>query len=410
MGTLTERARRQQLVLHQSVLAAYPLPPGTWKNSLVSDFVIPAELLPADGRFGSGPTKIRPEALHRLGAAHQLMGTSHRKAPVKNLVAAIQQKLTALYSIPDSHQVVLGNGGSVAFWDVAICSLIKRRSSHAVCGEFSRKFANAATNAPFLVDPIVNECPAGSSCLPTVDPSVDAYAWVQNETSTGAIAPATRLAGANPEALMLVDATSAAGGMTADIAGLDAYYFAPQKNFSSDGGLWLAICSQQAIERAAKLTSSPDGRWVPDSLNLSKAATNSAKHQTLNTPALATLFLLDAQLDWILGLGGLTAVIDRTTQASSQLYDWAAGHDFVTPVVTDPALRSPLVVTLQFDETKVDADRLCQILRANGIVDVEAYRGIGHNQMRIACYASIDPADITQLIAAMDWVLERITG
>lgn len=374
----------------------------------MSDFVIPTTLLPADGRFGSGPAKIRPEALRRLGKADHLMGTSHRRQPIKDLVAAIQDELAALYSLPEGYQVVLGNGGATAFWDIAACSLVERRSSHAVCGEFSRKFAKASAAAPFLADPIINECPPGTSCLPILNDEVDVYAWAQNETSTGVLTPARRLEGADPEALMLVDATSSAGAVAAEMVGLDAYYFAPQKNLSSDGGLWVALCSPRAVERAARLTTSPDGRWVPDILNLTRAVTNSAKNQTLNTPAIATLILLESQLSWIIQLGGLQAAIDRTTASSGQLYAWAEAHPLVAPVVADPAERSPVVVTLQFDEDHIDADQVCRILRANGIVDVEAYRGIGRNQMRIGVYVSVDPDDVTALISSMNWVIDQI--
>jgi len=372
----------------------------------VSDLVIPAELLPADGRFGSGPAKVRPDALAAV-AASPLIGTSHRKPAVRNLVARIKERLAELYSMPDGYQVVLGNGGATSFWDLACVSLIERCSSHASYGSFTKKFATAASRAPWLKPPVVTEAPFGSGCLPAVEAGADAYAWAQNETSTGVAMPVERPAGVDDGALVLVDATSAAGGIDADLAQADALYFSPQKNFSSDGGLWLSFCSPAALERSARLTSGHDGRWVPDTLNLTLAASNSAKDQTLNTPALATLILLDEQLGWMLDNGGMGFVTARTADSSGRVYEWAEAHQYAHPFVADPAQRSPVVTTIVFDEA-VDAPLLCSTLRANGILDVEPYRALGTDQMRIGVFASVDPEDVSRLLGCIDWVLERI--
>lgn len=370
----------------------------------MADLRIPAQLLPKDGRFGSGPSRVPASRLTALTAPGSPLGTSHRQAPVRNLVANIQDQLAALYDVPDGYRVVLGNGGATTFWDIATCSLIEQRSAHGACGEFSRKFADAVAAAPFLDDPVVQSAPAGHSAVPNGQTGCDAYAWAQNETSTGVAMPVRRVPGADPEALMLIDATSAAGGMAADISAIDAYYFAPQKNFASDGGLWLAFCSPAALERSTRLTTS---RWVPPTLNLTVAADNSSKHQTLNTPALATLLLLDAQLSWLLEQGGIDFAVAQTTACSSALYQWADSRSFVRPFVADPADRSPVVVTLAFDDS-VDAPTLTSVLRANGIVDVEPYRNAGPNQMRVGCYAAVELADVQALIACLDWVIERL--
>jgi phosphoserine aminotransferase len=369
---------------------------------------IPQNLLPADGRFGSGPAKIRPEAARAL-ADSPLLGTSHRKAPVKNLVAHIQESLAQLYRLPDDYQVVLGNGGATQLWDIACCSLIEHRSAHGVFGEFSRKFAKAAAKAPFLGDPVVFEADNGGLALPKATADVDVYAWAQNETSTGACAPVSRPEGIG-EALVLVDATSAAGGMDADISQTDAYYFAPQKNFSSDGGLWIAFCSPAALARAQRLTTDrPGNRWVPDTLNLATAASNSAKNQTLNTPAIATLILIGNQLDWLLANGGIEFAVQRTTANSNLLYDWVERTQPASCIVADPAHRSPVVVTIGFDPS-IDADALCAVMRQNGIVDIEPYRSLGRNSIRVGVYAPVDPADVQALIACLDWVLPRLAN
>ncbi|AQP45278.1 phosphoserine transaminase [Tessaracoccus flavus] len=363
---------------------------------------LPEDLLPVDGRFGSGPAKVRPEALEYLSLRGDIMGTSHRQAPVRNLVASVQESLAELYSIPDGYEVVLGNGGSTVFWDVAVSSLIERRSAHGVFGEFSRKFYAAAARAPHLENPAISEAPAGSVALP--EPTdADVYAWAQNETSTGAAAPVRRIG----DGLVLVDATSAAGGMPADISATDVYYFAPQKNFSSDGGLWLAFLSPAAVERAESIKAS--GRWIPESLDLTVAIRNSRQHQTLNTPALATLLLLEDQLGWMLELGGLSVVADRCAESTTILYDWAEGSEFATPFVANPAERSPVVATIDLAD-EVDGKQLIAELRANGIVDVDPYRALGRNQLRVGCYASVDPEDVVALTECVDYLVARMIG
>ncbi|MDR2620146.1 MAG: phosphoserine transaminase [Propionibacteriaceae bacterium] len=373
----------------------------------MTDIVIPAALLPKDGRFGSGPAQIRREALQALGAAHHLMGTSHRQPPIRNLVGAIREQLRALYAVPDGYEVVLGNGGASLFWDLATCALIARRGAFGVCGEFSRKFAAAAA-APFLEEPVVYEVPAGAAVVPSASPDVDTYAWAQHETSTGVRTPVLRPAGIDSAALVLIDATSAAGGMTADISATDAYYFAPQKNFSSDGGLWVAYCSPALLERAARIKAA-QSRWIPPLLDLTLAVENSRKDQTYNTPAIATLFLLEQQLRWMLDAGGLEFVVARTTQSSSHIYTWAQNNPLTTPFVTDPALRSPVVCTIDFDAT-IDTQALLRVLRANGIVDIAPYRSLGRNQLRIGVYAAVDPADVRALTACIDYVTERLAA
>ena len=368
--------------------------------------MIPAELLPEDGRFGSGPAKVRPEALAAL-ASSPLMGTSHRRPGVRGVVARIRERLAELYRMPDGYQVILGNGGATSFWDLACVSLIERRSSHASYGSFSRKFASAASRTPWLRPPLVTEAPFGQGCLPAVEDGIDVYAWAQNETSTGVAMPVGRPAGAADDALVLIDATSAAGGIDADLTQADALYFSPQKNLGSDGGLWLSFCSPAALERSARLTAGHDGRWVPDTLNLTLAAVNAAKDQTLNTPALATLILLDEQLGWMLEHGGMGFVTARTADSSRRIYEWAQACPCARPFVADPALRSPVVVTVVFDGT-VDAPLLCRTLRANGILDIEPYRALGTDQMRVGVFASVDPDDVSRLLGCIDWVLERI--
>jgi len=370
---------------------------------MTATLVIPDAIKPRDGRFGSGPSKVPAAALATLTAPGSPMGTSHRQPPVKNLVASVQNHLSDLFALPDGYQVVLGNGGSTTFWDVATCCLIERQSAHGVCGEFSRKFADGVAAAPFLEAPVIFDAPLGASGRPQFQAGCDTYAWAQNETSTGVCVKLGRVA---DDALMLIDATSAAGGMAADIASTDAYYFAPQKNLASDGGLWVALCSPAALERSARLTSS--GRWVPPTLNLTVAAENSAKHQTLNTPAIATLMLLDAQLAWLQEMGGLEFAVRRTSASSGVLYEWADAHSFVRPFVPDPADRSPVVVTLVFDES-VDVPALTATMRANGIVDIDAYRNAGPNQIRVGCYAAVETSDVQALVACLDWVIERLT-
>ena len=366
---------------------------------------IPADLKPADGRFGCGPSKVRPEQLSALStAAAGLFGTSHRQAPVKNLVGRVRDGLRELFSVPDGYQVILGNGGATAFWDAAAFGLIDKRSLHLTYGEFSAKFAAAVAANPFVGDPIVVKAEAGSAPAPTSDPSVDAIAWAHNETSTGVALGVRRPDGAG-DALVLIDATSGAGGLPVDIAETDAYYFAPQKNFASDGGLWLAILSPAALARIEAIAAA--GRWVPDFLSLPIAVDNSLKNQTYNTPAIGTLVLLAEQIDWMLGNGGLDWAVKRTADSSSRLYSWAESSEFATPFVADPALRSAVVGTVDFADS-VDAAAVASVLRANGIVDTEPYRKLGRNQLRVAMFPAIDPDDVTALTRCVDWVVEHL--
>ncbi len=368
----------------------------------VPSLEIPRTLLPADGRFGCGPSKVRPEQLAHLQAHAGLLGTSHRQAPVKDLVGRVRRGLAGLFALPDGYEVLLGNGGSTAFWDMAAFSLIERRSENLAFGEFGAKFAAAAA-APFLEAPHVIQAPGGRRADVEVLPGIDLYAYTHNETSTGVMAPVERVHG-DPGALTVVDATSAAGGVLIDASQADVYYFAPQKNFASDGGLWFALASPAAIERIERIAAS--GRWIPEVLSLKNAVDNSRLDQTLNTPAVATLLLLEAQLDWMLASGGLAWADARTKQSSGLLYDWAEASSFATPFVTDPADRSQVVVTIDFDDS-VDAAGVATTLRANGIVDTEPYRKLGRNQLRIATFTAIDPDDVRALIASIDWVLEH---
>jgi phosphoserine aminotransferase len=367
---------------------------------------IPDALLPADGRFGCGPSKVREEALEALAATGtSLMGTSHRQAPVKSLVGRVREGVAQLFGMPDGYEVVLGNGGATAFWDVATFGLIRERSQHLVFGEFSSKFAKAAQQAPFLGEPTVVESPAGTRPQPRAEPGVDVYAWAHNETSTGVMAPVRRVEGADADALLLVDATSGAGRLPVDVAEVDAYYFAPQKCFASDGGLYIAVLSPAALERAAQITAS--GRWVPAFLDLSTAIDNSSKNQTYNTPALATLFLMAEQLDWLNGQGGLEFAVSRTTDSAGRLYTWAEKTSYTKPYVAEPEERSLVVGTIDFADD-VDAAAVAKTLRANGIVDVEPYRKLGRNQLRVAMFPAIDPADVEALTACVDHVVERL--
>ncbi|WCD91588.1 phosphoserine transaminase [Microbacterium sp. nov. GSS16] len=361
---------------------------------------IPRELLPADGRFGCGPSKVRTAQVDALAAAGvSLLGTSHRQAPVKNLVGSVRERLSALFRLPEGYEIILGNGGSTAFWDAAAFGLIERRSQNLVFGEFGGKFAKAAA-APWLEAPDVRTADAGSLTVPEMADGIDVYAWPHNETSTGVAAPVQRVTAEG--ALTVIDATSAAGGIDFDVAQADVYYFAPQKNLGSDGGLWFATVSPAAIDRIERIAAS--GRYIPEFLSLKNAVDNSRLNQTLNTPALATLHLLDSQLEWILAGGGLSWAAARTTESSGLLYDWAAASAMATPFVADPAHRSPVVATIDFDES-VDAVAVAKTLRANGIVDTEPYRKLGRNQLRVATFVSIDPDDVRQLIRAIEYVL-----
>ena len=370
---------------------------------------IPDELKPADGRFGSGPSRVRPEQLEHLAAAgSSLIGTSDRQQPVKQLVAWIRSSLRELFALPDDYEVVLGNGGTTAFWDAATCCLVRERALHLAYGEFSSKFAACTRGAPFLSDPIVVNAPAGDAPEPVFDPAADVIAWAHNETSTGVMVPVVRPAGSQDAALALIDATSAAGGLPVEVRQADAYYFAPQKGFASDGGLWFALLSPAALARIEELAvDRPGGRWIPDFLSLSTPLENSVKDQTYNTPAIATLFLLADQLDWMLAQGGLGAMIARCSASSTHLYGWASAHAHASPFVADPAKRSLVVGTVDFDE-EVDAATLASTLRANGIVDVEPYRKLGRNQLRVAMFPAIDVAEVEALTACIDWVLERL--
>ncbi|OHV02029.1 phosphoserine transaminase [Mycobacterium talmoniae] len=372
---------------------------------MAEQLTIPAAIKPRDGRFGSGPSKVRPEQLAALTTtAAGLFGTSHRQAPVKDLVGRVRGGLRDYFSVPDGYEVILGNGGATAFWDAAAFGLIDQRSLHLTYGEFSAKFASAVAKNPFVGDPIVVKAEPGSAPEPQSDPSVDVVAWAHNETSTGVAVPVRRPAGSG-DALVVIDATSGAGGLPVDISETDAYYFAPQKNFASDGGLWLAIVSPAALARIEAIAAS--GRWVPDFLSLPIAVDNSLKNQTYNTPAIATLALLAEQVDWLLGNGGLDWAVKRTADSSQRLYTWAQARPYTTPFVTDPALRSQVVGTIDFAD-EVDAAAVAKVLRANDIVDTEPYRKLGRNQLRVAMFPAVEPDDVSALTECIDWVVERL--
>jgi phosphoserine aminotransferase len=366
---------------------------------------IPAELKPADGRFGCGPSKVRPEALAKLADQSELMGTSHRQKPVRDLVGRVRGGLGELFGLPDGYEVALGNGGTTAFWDAATAWLVRERALHLAYGEFSQKFAKATAGAPFLEDPILLEAEPGDAPEPVADPAADAIAWAHNETSTGVMVPVARPEGAG-DALVLIDATSGAGGLPVDVSEADAYYFAPQKAFAADGGLWLALLSPAAIARIEELDGAA-GRWQPGFLSLQTALENSRKEQTYNTPALATLILLADQVEWMLAGGGLEWCVQRTSASSAHLYGWAEAADFATPFVTDPAKRSLVVGTIDFDDS-VDAAAIAGALRANGIVDVEPYRKLGRNQLRVGMFPAVESADVEALTACIEWVVENV--
>jgi phosphoserine aminotransferase len=368
---------------------------------------IPSDLKPGDGRFGCGPSKVRPEALAKLAEQSQLMGTSHRQAPIRDLVQRIREGLTELLGLPDGYEVALGNGGTTAFWESACAWLIRERSLHLTYGEFSQKFAKSAAAAPFLGDPILVEAAPGDSPVPRGDIAADVIGWAHNETSTGVMVPVARPADAG-DALVLIDATSGAAGLPLDASQADVYYFAPQKGFASDGGLWLAALSPATIARIEELDGAAD-RWQPEFLSLAVALDNSRKQQTYNTPAVATLFLLADQIEWMLGNGGLDWCVSRTSDSSSRLYGWAEGTDFATPFVGDPAKRSLVVGTIDFAD-EVDAAAIAKVLRANGIVDTEPYRKLGRNQLRIGMFPAVEPADVEALTRCIDWVVENADG
>jgi phosphoserine aminotransferase len=366
---------------------------------------IPLAIKPVDGRFGCGPSKIRPEALAALSASgNSILGTSHRQKPVKNVVKRVREGLTSLFNLPEGYEVVLGNGGSTAFWDIATFGLIEERSQHLVFGEFSSKFASAAKEAPFLGEPTVIKTEPGSHPVSVLEAGIDVYAMTHNETSTGVAMPIIRPAGTDG-ALVLVDATSAAGGLLVEAKEFDTYYFAPQKSFASDGGLWIAIMSPAAIARAEKIKAS--GRWVPAFFDLGIAIENSRLDQTYNTPALVTLMLLAEQIEWMNSNGGLSFAAGRSSASSEILYSWAEKTSYTTPFVTDPAMRSKVVGTINFDDA-IDATKISAALRANGIVDTEPYRKLGKNQLRIGMFPAVDPSDVEALTKCIDHVVAAL--
>jgi phosphoserine aminotransferase len=367
--------------------------------------IIPSELKPVDGRFGCGPSKIRPEALAALSASgNSILGTSHRQKPVKNVVKQVREGLTSLFNLPEGYEVVLGNGGSTAFWDIATFGLIEERSQHLVFGEFSSKFAAAAKEAPFLGEPTVIKAEPGSHPIANAEAGIDVYALTHNETSTGVAMPILRPAGTDG-ALVLVDATSAAGGLMVSAKEFDTYYFAPQKSFASDGGIWIAIMSPAAIARAEKIKAS--GRWVPAFFDLGIAIENSRLDQTYNTPALVTLMLLAEQIEWMNANGGLSFAAGRSAKSSDILYSWAEKTSYTTPFVTDAAMRSKVVGTINFDEA-IDATKIAAVLRENGIVDTEPYRKLGKNQLRIGMFPAVDPSDVEALTKCIDHVVAAL--
>ena len=367
---------------------------------------IPADLLPADGRFGSGPSKVRKAQIDALSGVWQsYLGTSHRQKTVKSQVARLRSGLAQLFSLPEGYEVVLGNGGSTAFWDVAAFGLIRDRAQFLTFGEFGAKFASGVKAAPFLGEPTIIKADPGSAPVFAAEAGIDAYCTPHNETSTGVAIPPRRVAGVDADALMIIDATSASGGLMVDIAQTDTYYFAPQKSFGSDGGLWVALMSPAAIARAAQIKES--GRWIPDSLDLQTAIDNSRLDQTYNTPALATIFLMAEQVDWFNANGGLAWCAARTAESSGVIYDWADASPVATPFVTDPAHRSAVVATIDLDDS-IDATAVTATLRKNGIVDTEPYRKLGRNQLRIAVFPAVEPDDVRKLISSIDYVITQL--
>ena len=380
-----------------------------WDHEDVTDaapLTIPAELKPQDGRFGSGPSKVRPEQVDYLASlSRTVLGTSHRQAPVRALAGDVREGLARLFSLPDGYEIVLGNGGSTAFWDIAAFGLVRERAQHLSFGEFSAKFGSVTQGAPFLGDSTIVKAEPGTLASPRAEAGVDVYAWPHNETSTGVMAPVRRVEGADDGALVLVDATSGAGGLPVDVTETDVYYFGPQKCFAAYGGLWLAAFSPAALERVDEIEAS--GRWVPDFFSLPTAIDNSRKNQTYNTPAIATLAMLSDQIGWINGQGGLKWAVSRTADSSSRLYQWAEATSYTQPFVADPAHRSQVVGTIDFTDD-VDAAAVAKVLRAHGVVDVEPYRKLGRNQLRVAMFPTIEPGDIDALTACIDYVVERL--
>ena len=372
-----------------------------------ANVTIPTELLPLDGRFGCGPSKVRPAQIDYLASVGRtILGTSHRQAPVRNLVAQVRSGLADLFNLPEGYEIVLGNGGSTAFWDIAAFGLVRARAQHLAFGEFSAKFGAVTDKAPFLGDPTIIKGEPGTLPVPRAEAGIDVYAWAQNETSTGVMAPVKRVAGADAGALMLIDATSGAGGLPLDIAESDVYYFGPQKCFAADGGLWLAAFSPAALARVDEIAAS--GRWVPDFFSLPTAISNSRKNQTYNTPAVSTLALLSNQISWINDQGGLDWAVKRTADSSSRLYAWAEATAYTSPFVADPSARSLVVGTIDFTD-EVDAASVAAALRANGVVDVEPYRKLGRNQLRVGMFPAVEPEDVSKLIACIEYVVAQIS-
>ena len=394
---------------HRNAQSLYLATLGTMTNTVT----IPSKLLPEDGRFGSGPSKIRPEQIQALddGARH-LLGTSHRQTPIKQIVASIREGLSEFFQVPDGYEIVLGHGGASAFWAIACASLITRKAAFGTYGSFSTKFAKSAQSAPFLEEPEIFAGQPGTYRLPELTEYVDAYCWAHNETSTGVSAPVRRITGSKERgALTLIDATSAAGALPVDISQTDAYYFSPQKAFGSDGGLWVAVLSPAAIERAYGIAKSVDlpgvRRWIPPFLSLTSAIENSRKDQTLNTPAVATLVMMENQIRWLNDNGGLAWASTRCAKSASLLYTWAEHSDYASPFVADKAARSNAVVTIDLDES-INASQVVAALRENGIVDTNGYRKLGRNQLRVGVFPSVEPADVTALIHCIDYVVEHL--
>jgi phosphoserine aminotransferase len=370
------------------------------------DITLPADLRPADGRFGSGPSKVRQDSVAALAAAAPTyLGTSHRQSTVRSVVGRLRAGMAELFALPEGYEVVFGNGGAAYFWDVAVFSLIERRSQHLSFGNFSESFTGMVAKAAHLDAPDVIESPAGTHPVAKANPDVDAYALTHNETSTGVAMEVLR-PGPAEEGLVLVDATSAAGGMRVDPSQFDVYYFSPQKGFGADGGLWIALCSPAALDRVDRIRAS--GRWIPESLSLATAVENARLDQTYNTPGLATLFLMCDQLEWILANGGLEWAASRCETSSNLLYGWAEKSEYATPFVADHADRSPVVGTIDLDES-IDAKAVTKVLRANGIVDTEPYRRLGRNQLRVAMFPSVDPDDVALLTGAVDYVVSALS-
>ncbi len=371
---------------------------------MLEDLKVPPELLPHDGRFGSGPSKVTDRQMAALQAAQpHLLGTSHRAAPVKALVGDVRAMLGEFFSLPDGYEVVLGLGGASAFWDVAAFSLVREKSQHCAFGEFGAKFAAVTNGAPHLASPSIRHAEPGHTILPEADDGIDVYAWAHNETSTGAMVPVKRPTGIG-DALVVVDGTSAAGGIHVDVSQTDVYYFSPQKGLASDGGLWFAIMSPEALARVAEIAASD--RYIPGSLSLQGAIDSSRMDQTMNTPAIATLVMARAQLEWLIESGGMSWASARTADSSNRIYNWASEKHHTVPFVTNPSNRSQVVVTLDL-ESNIESGTIRRVLRENGIVDVDPYRKLGRNQLRIGTFPAVDPEDASALTRTLEWILER---